>query len=354
MVGRKNALHVVITTAGLDLSVPCYKEYQYVAKILDPESVVENDEYFVMVCELDRDEEGKLIDNIQDETVWIKANPIVATYEEGMSDLRSRLKVALEIPEKMTEFLTKHMNIWVQRKEGGYMDLAKWNACGINKDQSFPDTQGKEVYISVDLSATLDLTSVAFSVPINDEKFVILSHSFMPEDTMTAKMITDKQPYDLWERQKWLSTTPGDVVDYRYLQTYIDEKVKENEWIPKAIYYDEWNATQFANEAMDLGYVTVKVVQGMKTLAPASKDFRELVYQKKIIHDKNPVLNWALGNAVTKIDHNGNFMLDKSKSSQRIDPIAAVITGHAHARFHYQHGNINEMVTDEYLDKLGW
>jgi phage terminase large subunit-like protein len=348
MIGRKNALHVVITTAGLDLSVPAYKEYQYVSKVLDPENVTENDEYFIMICELD---EG---DEIKDESNWIKANPIVCTYEEGMNDLRDRLKVALEIPEKMTEFLTKHMNIWVQRKQGGYMDLAKWNACGLKDGEQLPDLIGKEVYCSIDLSATLDLTSVAFSIPIGDEKFVVLGHSFMPAETLRTKMSTDKVPYDLWERQGWISFTEGDVVDYRFVQKYIDEQVEKYSWKVKAIYYDEWNATQFANEAMDLGYVTVKVVQGMKTLAPATKDYRELVYQKKIIHDNNPVINWAMGNAITKLDHNGNFMLDKSKSSQRIDPVAAILTGHSQARFHYQHGDINIMTTDEYLDKLGW
>ncbi|MDO7487035.1 hypothetical protein Q5O89_16830 [Peribacillus frigoritolerans] len=65
-------------------------------------------------------------------------------------------------------------------------------------------------------------------------------------------------------------------------------------------------------------------------------------------------MNWAMGNAVTKIDHNENFMLDKSKSSQRIDPVASIMTAHAHARFYYQHGDLNSMTDPDYLDKLGW
>lgn len=349
MVGRKNPLMVAITTAGLDLNVPCYAEYQYVAKVLDPESIVDNDEYFIMICELD---EG---DDIKDESNWIKANPIVCTYEAGMDDLRSRLKVALELPEKMTEFLTKHMNIWVQRKVGGYMDLSKWNDCGIKDGETLPDVQGKEVYVGIDLSATLDLTSVAFEIPVGDGKFVVMGHSFMPEETLRAKMATDKVPYDLWERQGWMTFTEGDVVDYRFVQKYIDDTVAKYGWQVKAIYYDDWNATQFANEAVDAGYKIVKVIQGMKTLAPASKDFRELVYQGNIIHDNNPLLNWAFGNAMTKVDHNMNFMLDKSKSSQRIDPVASIMTSHAHARFHYQYSTTaNDFLTDDFLDTLGF
>ena len=59
-----------------------------------------------------------------------------------------------------------------------------------------------------------------------------------------------------------------------------------------------------------------------------TKDFREQVYLKKVIHNNNPVLNWATSNAITKQDANENIMLDKSKATERIDPIAAVINSH--------------------------
>ena len=35
-----------------------------------------NEEYFAIICELDKE------DSIKDESVWIKANPIVATYDK--------------------------------------------------------------------------------------------------------------------------------------------------------------------------------------------------------------------------------------------------------------------------------
>ena len=51
-----------------------------------------------MICELEKN------DDIKDESNWIKANPIVATYEEGLEGIRSDLKVALDRPEKMRAF----------------------------------------------------------------------------------------------------------------------------------------------------------------------------------------------------------------------------------------------------------
>ena len=320
-------------------------EYQYVSKIIDPDNVTENDEYFVLICELDAE------DNIKDESNWIKANPIVATYEEGLKSLRGDLQIALDVPEKMTKFMTKNLNLWVQAKEHGYMDLSKWNKCGVD---ILPNIQGKEVYIGVDLSATLDLTSVAFLIPMEDQKFLVLGHSFMPEEMLMTKISNDKVPFDLWNRQGWLSLTEGSVVDYRYLEKYIMDMVSKYNLKPKGIYYDEWSAQDFANRMQDENYVCVKVVQGMKTLAPATKKFRELVYQEKIIHDNNPVINWAMGNCITKLDVNGNYMLDKAKARQRIDPVASIINAHVHAQYHFQNGDINSMVTDDYLKSLGW
>lgn len=92
---RPNPLMMIITTAGFNLSHPCYRvEYQYVSKILDPNIDIENEEYFVMVNELDKDDE------ITNPEVWEKANPILCSYEEGQSFLKGELQSALDVPEK--------------------------------------------------------------------------------------------------------------------------------------------------------------------------------------------------------------------------------------------------------------
>jgi phage terminase large subunit-like protein len=322
MVARKNPLIVIITTAGFNLSSPCFTEYQYVSSILDDNSPVENDEYFVMICELDKD------DDIKDERNWIKANPIVATYEEGLNFLRSELKTALDVPEKMRNFLTKNMNIWVDQKDNGYMPMSKWKECGVDE---LPNLSGKECYIGIDLSKKIDLTSVSFEFPLDDGNFLVLSHSFIPKDTLAEKRRTDKVPYDLWVRQGWITATEGSVVDYRYIMNYIQQETERNGWIIKEICYDPYNATQFAQEMETEGYAMVEIRQGVKTLSEPTKNFRELVLQKRILHNNNPVLTWAISNAVTKQDANENIMLDKDKSTNRIDPIAALINAHVRA-----------------------
>ncbi|MGG2988730.1 terminase TerL endonuclease subunit [Geobacillus stearothermophilus] len=342
---RPQPLMMIITTAGFNLNHPCYAvEYQYVSKILDPSNPIENDEYFVMINELDKG------DDVKDEKNWEKANPILCSYEEGVNFLRGELKAALDVPEKMRNFLTKNMNIWVDMKDNGYMDMSKWAACGQDFDLSI--LEGLECVVGVDLSAKIDLTSVGFEFK-KDGKYIVLSHSFMPEDTLDRKRKTDKVPYDLWVQQGWITTTPGAVVDYNFIKSYIKNFEQQYNVKVREICADPWNATQFMQDMEAEGYTVVEIRQGIQTLGGATKDFREQVYQGNVIHNNNPVLTWALSNAVTRQDANENIMLDKSKSTERIDPIAAVLNAHVRAMLRIETVDINE-ITEEYLKMMGW
>jgi phage terminase large subunit-like protein len=190
---RPQPLMMIITTAGFELNNPCYTvEYKYVSNILDPNNPIENDEYFVMVNELDKD------DDIKDESVWEKANPILCSYEEGEAFLRGELKAALDVPEKMRNFLTKNMNIWVNQRENGYMNMEKWALCGETFD--FEMFSGCECVIGSGLISKNRLNLIGFIFK-SDDNYYVLSHSFMPEDTVDVKRKTDKVPYDLWIRK---------------------------------------------------------------------------------------------------------------------------------------------------------
>ncbi|WP_169037524.1 terminase large subunit [Bacillus subtilis] len=323
MAARVQPLMLIITTAGFELNNPAYRvEYDYVSRILDPNKVEQNEQYFVMINELDKG------DDVKDEKNWIKANPIVAANEHGLNYLRGELEVALAVPEKMRNFMTKNMNIWVNMRENGYMDMQAWTDCGSDK---IPDLKNRECYVGIDLSKTIDLTAASFIFPLDNGSFAVESHGFMPEDTFHERMKTDNVPYDLWKKRGWLTTTDGAVVDYDYIRAYIKKMEKENGWRIKEIGYDPYNATQFAQQMEADGYTMIEIRQGVATLSEPTKDFRAKVKSKKIIHSKNDLLTWAMGNAVTKVDAQENIMLDKSKSTQRIDPAAALINAYVRA-----------------------
>lgn len=321
MGARPQPLLMIITTAGFNLNNPCYRvEYKYVSQILDPNNPIKNDNYFVMINELDKD------DDIKDERNWEKANPILASYEQGREYLRQQLKIALDVPEKMKNFLTKNMNIWVDAKDDGYMKMSKWNECKSNEI----DLKQYPLWIGLDLSTTTDLTSVGLVFKMEDGKYAVKQHSFMPEDKLQERINSDNVPFDLWERQGYLTTTPGSVVDYSYVEQYILDLENEGYQIQE-INYDKWNATHFAQIMEEHGFLMVEIPQSIKHLSLPTKEFRKLVYNKQIIHFDDDLLTWAISNAIQRQDAQENIMLDKSKSTERIDPIAAVINAFTRA-----------------------
>jgi phage terminase large subunit-like protein len=320
---RRQPLLFVITTAGFNLSSPCYSEYRYCKKVL--EGIYDNDEYFIYIAEMDED------DDINDESNWIKANPLLAQTPEGMKYLRGELKIAQEMPEKQRGVFTKNFNLWVDQKDNGFLPLSKWEKCGSTKDNPMPDLTNLECYVGGDLSKKIDLTSISFEFPLDDGRYAVLSHSFIPEDTLAEKRQTDKVPYDLWVKQGWITVTPGAVTDYKFVFSYIIRIAGENGWKIREICFDPYNASQLIIDFQDEGYEAIEIRQGYQTLSGPTKDFRDMVYMKRIIHDNNPVLRWAFSNAVIRQDHNENIMLDKDKSPERIDPAAAVIDSHVRA-----------------------
>ena len=290
-----------------------------------------------MVQELERNETGEaveingrkvppneILDDIEDPKSWVKANPVICSYPEGVAYLKRKIEEAKEAPEKMRNLLTKHMNVWVNMREAGYMVPAKWAACFGD----IPNLEGQRCNIGLDLSAKIDLTSLAFEFKIDDLYYVI-GHSFMPADTFEERRRSDKVPYELWEKQGWLTVLPGAVVDYRAVVAYAKERTEAEGWRRGEWCIDPWGAAQISADLVEDGEDVVEIVQGIKTLSEPTKDFRDMVLQKRVVHEGSPVIAWAMGNAIAdEVDRNKNIILNKKKSRERIDPAASIINAH--------------------------
>lgn len=326
MGARPEPLMIIITTAGFNLECPCYRvEYKMVSKILNPAYPdIIDEEYFILICELD---EG---DDIKDESVWPKANPIVCTYEEGIAGIRSALNSALISPEKMRDFLTKRMNIWVNRRESGYMDMQKWDSA--KRDVTLADFEDMDCILGVDLSVRNDLTSIGFEF-VKDGDYYVFSHSFMPEDKYQERMQKNNVPFDLWVGgdNPSLTLCAGSVIDYQDVFAYIQHTVDYYNLHVQEVAYDPYNATLFVQMLADEGFRCIEIRQGAITLNEPTKDFRDCVYDGTLHHDGNGLLTWAIGNCVTKQNIQEYILLDKSKSEDKIDPAAALMNAHCRA-----------------------
>ena len=326
----KQSLLMIITTAGVDLTYPCYtQEYEYVSKLLNPDVDIENENYLADVHEAEKN------DDISELKTWKKANPIRAYYYDGIKKIQEAYKIAKFIPEKMTAFLTKVLNIWVQSTENGYMDMSEWKQCEVSE---LPiDIKNQPVYVGFDMSAKIDLTSVAFVIPFLDDgitKYIIFSHSFIPNrKKLQERTLKDKVPYDAWERNKYLTVTDSEVINQNTVMQYVLDFCKKHSLNIEMLCFDPANSTKMMLELSDEGYNVAEVYQSHKSLNDCTCAFREQVYEKNVLYINNPVLNFAMSNAKIKTS-NGLIKIDKDAVQQKIDPVDAVLCGFKLAMYH--------------------
>jgi len=276
------------------------------------------------------------------------------TYAQGVKKIEDEYKIAKEIPEKMISFLTKCLNKWVQAKENGYMDMAKWKACEV-KEIPY-DLNNRIAFIGGDMSAKIDLTSLAFVIPIMDngiKKYVVFSHSFIPNrEKLRERCLKDKMPYDAWERQGFITVTDTPIVDQNAVIQYGIDFCKKNNWSVDTWCFDPANASKIMMDVSDMGYNVTELFQSHNKLNESTVALREEVYMGNVIYLPNPVLNFAMSNTVIKTN-NGLIKIDKDATMQRVDPVDALICGFKMAWLYEFEAKLTK-ITDEYLDALGW
>ena len=86
-------------------------------------------------------------------------------------------------------------------------------------------------------------------------------------------------------------------------------------------------------ELSDEGYEVEEVFQSHKSLNEATQGFREQVYSGNVLYLPNPLLNYAMSNAVIR-QNNGLIKIDKDATTKRIDPVDAVLCGFKLALYH--------------------
>ena len=80
-----------------------------------------------------------------------RSNPL--RIKENYDEIRAKREVAKFKLSEQEEYLTKHMNIFLESNElNKYLDMTYWKKCRLDKI----DFSGREVIVGVDMSVTTD------------------------------------------------------------------------------------------------------------------------------------------------------------------------------------------------------
>jgi phage terminase large subunit-like protein len=325
---RAQSLMYIITTAGNNAeNSPCKKEYDICCKILNGEIVQED--YFVIIRQLDKGDDPHDFKNL------VKANPMLQEPTEYSKILLEEIISEHDLaygsgdPAKIREWLIKRCDLWQEGSTDKYMDgcMDKWHETEVSAEEFTRLTKGLPCLNGDDLSKRIDLTGQAFLFKLNDGRYALKAHGFIPESGVTRHEHSDRVPYRYWASKGYCTITEGDVIDYENLIDHAHDEEFTNGY--KII---EWDldaalATQIENSLQKQGYTVFEIRQNIMTLSEPTKLFREMVIQGKLIHEKNELLDWCVSNAYQYSDTNENIRLSKKNKddSQRIDLLAAAI-----------------------------
>jgi len=187
-----------------------------------------------------------------------------------------------------------------------------------------PDLTGRVCYGGIDLSNTTDVSALVLFFPgDDDEPSYVMPFFWIPEDKAYDLKDRDRADYLSWSRMGLVELTPGNVIDHKFIRQKINDLA--GVYNIQRIGYDPWNAVQLVTSLMDDGVPLGEFRQGFASMSAPTKQVEALVLGGKLAHGGNPVLRWMASNVMLKTDPAGNVKVDKSKSTEKVDGIIALV-----------------------------
>lgn len=314
MGSRRQPMLFAITTAGFNIHGICHDQHDYAIKVL--EGTIQDDTFFAIIYTIDEGDDWK------DEKVWIKANPNL-NITVDLADMRQMCRKAQDSPAELNNFLCKKLNIWTTA-EKKFFNMEHWQAC--NAKVNINDLIGKSCYEALDLSSKIDITAHCLLFDLPDDNVFADLRFFCPKETAIQRSRDDKVPYLKWAEQGHITLTPGNVIDYAFVENAF--KITHERFNVIQTGYDPWCGEYLRQNLIKAGYDKDKFIeypQVLKNMSEPTKELDKLVRSGKLIYNNNPVLYWMAENTMVYRDPNDNIRPVKNRSSEKIDGIVALI-----------------------------
>jgi phage terminase large subunit-like protein len=123
-----------------------------------------------------------------------------------------------------------------------------------------------------------------------------------------------------------LQVLDGNVLDMTEVYDDLEAFIEQNEYDVRAFGFDPYNAKEFVErwETENGPYGIEKVIQGAKTESVPLGELKILAEQRVLLFDQS-LMSFAMGNAITLEDTNGNRKLLKKRAEEKIDNVSALM-----------------------------
>ena len=259
------------------------------------------------------------INEVNDPSMWVKAQPNIGktvSYET----YHAAVEKAEKVPSERNDILAKRFGLPME----GFTYFFTY-------EETLPQKRKRDYWrmscaVGADLSQGDDFCSFVFLFPLPHGEFGIKTRNYITEYTLTKLPGAMRHKYDEFMAEGSLIVMPGTVLDMMEVYEDLDRHITESQYDVCAIGYDPYNAREFIErwERENGPFGIEKVIQGSKTESVPLGELKKLAEQGALLFDEE-LMSYAMGNAITIEDTNGNRKLLKKRYEAKIDPVSSLM-----------------------------
>lgn len=258
------------------------------------------------------------IKEVADPDMWIKANPNIGktvSYETYQLDVERAEKA----PANRNDILAKRFNIPCE----GFTYFFTYEETIPHRRRDFWQMP---CALGADLSQGDDFTAFTFLFPLGNGTFGIKTRCYITSLTLNKLPAAMRMKYDSFINEGSLIIMEGTVLDMMDVYDDLDKYIIESQYDVRCFGFDPYNAKGFVERWIrENGEFGVeKVIQGAKTESVPLGEIKKISEQRSLVFDQD-LMAFAMENAITIEDTNGNRKLSKKRYDQKIDSVAALI-----------------------------
>lgn len=308
MGAREQPLSIVVSTAGDNIAGPCRDDWLECQRVL--QGTIIDEALFALIYTVDP------LDDWTSESSLRKANP---NYDVSVSGefLLAQQREAINNARKQGHFKIKHLNIWVQARDA-YVNMQRW-AESADPALTLEQFKGRECFVGMDLASKIDLTALELLFPEPDGTFVRFGRYYLPRETVDAPGNTH---YQAWEKEGLLTVTEGNQTDYFHVLDDILSLARD--FSVREIAFDPHNATMLVTALLENALPMVEFGPTVLNFSEPMKQVEALIRDRKLRHNGDKVMEWAMSNVVAKVDRKDNVFPNKERPENKIDPFVAL------------------------------
>jgi len=258
------------------------------------------------------------VEEVNDPSTWLKANPNLGktvSYETYHLDVERAEKA----PASRNDILAKRFGIPME----GYTYFFTYEETLPHRPRQF---WGLPCALGADLSQGDDFTAFTFLFPLANGSFGVKTRSYISSLTLMKLPGAMRAKYDHFIKEGSLHVLECTVLDMMEVYDDLDAHILDKEYDVRAFGFDPYNAKEFVTrwEQENGPFGVEKVIQGAKTESVPLGELKTLSEERMLIFDEE-LMSFAMGNAITLEDTNGNRKLLKKRQDQKIDNVSAMM-----------------------------